>query len=333
MSAPEEFSGFTDRELDAYIRQLQAELRALVGAGVPVVAHAAAPSASGRPRALPPGELRKDGAQLDQRSNVGAGADAGPGRGDPEGGAYAVDGVSVPEHSVPIHADVRTLDWDVLVTSHGGPFDAIVLDPPWQLATANPSRGVALGYGQLTDAELEQMPVGRLQSPGGLVFLWHINSKFRIAHRLLDRWGYDVVDEVVWVKTTRHRRLAKSHGYFLQHATERCLVGRRRGDGGKGGAAGPHAPSQAEPGQATEGGEPGGPSVAGHALPSSVIIAERRGQSQKPEELYEYVESLFPGGRFLEIFARSNNLRSHWVSVGNEVPRVGGVAKATLGAP
>lgn len=296
MSAPEEFSGFTDRELDAYIRQLQAELRALVGAGVPVVAHAAAPSASGRPRALPPGELRKDGAQLDQRSNVGAGADAGPGRGDPEGGAYAVDGVSVPEHSVPIHADVRTLDWDVLVTSHGGPFDAIVLDPPWQLATANPSRGVALGYGQLTDAELEQMPVGRLQSPGGLVFLWHINSKFRIAHRLLDRWGYDVVgalacgvrcspspastdalkhshlrgchgdiifrtdlptlsayvcvcaDEVVWVKTTRHRRLAKSHGYFLQHATERCLVGRRRGDGGKGGAAGPHAPSQAEPG-------------------------------------------------------------------------------------
>lgn len=48
-------------------------------------------------------------------------------------------------------------------------------------------------------------------------------------------------------------------------------------------------------GQATEGGEPGGPSVAGHALPSSVIIAERRGQSQKPEELYEYVGEICIG--------------------------------------
>lgn len=29
-----------------------------------------------------------------------------------------------------------------------------------------------------------------------------------------------LVDEVVWVKTTTNRRLAKSHGYYLQHAKE-----------------------------------------------------------------------------------------------------------------
>lgn len=29
-----------------------------------------------------------------------------------------------------------------------------------------------------------------------------------------------VVDEVVWVKMTVNRRLAKSHGYYLQHAKE-----------------------------------------------------------------------------------------------------------------
>ena len=29
-----------------------------------------------------------------------------------------------------------------------------------------------------------------------------------------------VVDEVVWVKMTVHQRLAKSHGYYLQHAKE-----------------------------------------------------------------------------------------------------------------
>ena len=34
-----------------------------------------------------------------------------------------------------------------------------------------------------------------------------------------------LVDEVAWVKQTVNRRLAKSHGYYLQHAKETCLVG------------------------------------------------------------------------------------------------------------
>jgi mRNA (2'-O-methyladenosine-N6-)-methyltransferase len=29
-----------------------------------------------------------------------------------------------------------------------------------------------------------------------------------------------LVDEVVWVKMTVNRRLAKSHGFYLQHAKE-----------------------------------------------------------------------------------------------------------------
>lgn len=33
-------------------------------------------------------------------------------------------------------------------------------------------------------------------------------------------WTCRLVDEVVWVKTTTNRRLAKSHGYYLQHAKE-----------------------------------------------------------------------------------------------------------------
>jgi mRNA (2'-O-methyladenosine-N6-)-methyltransferase len=54
----------------------------------------------------------------------------------------------VPPHCIPIHANVTTFDWSRLygVTS----FDVIMMDPPWQLATANPTRGVALGYSQLT---------------------------------------------------------------------------------------------------------------------------------------------------------------------------------------
>lgn len=47
--------------------------------------------------------------------------------------------------------------------------------------------------------------------------------------------------------------------------------------------------------------------------------SERRGQSQKPEQVYEIIEKLVPNGNYLEIFARRNNLRNFWVSVGLEL--------------
>jgi len=47
----------------------------------------------------------------------------------------------------------------------------------------------------------------------------------------------------------------------------------------------------------------------------AIIGSERRGQSQKPTEIYELIEALVPNGRYLEIFARKNNLRDYWVSV------------------
>lgn len=53
--------------------------------------------------------------------------------------------------------------------------------------------------------------------------------------------------------------------------------------------------------------------------PFPSISSERRGQSQKPEEIYELAEALVPNGRYLEIFGRKNNLRNYWVTVGNEV--------------
>ncbi len=108
--------------------------------------------------------------------------------------------------------------------------------------------------------------------------------------------GYELVDEIVWVKLTVNRRLAKSHGFYLQHAKEVCLVARK-------GASDPEGTKR---------------SVA-----SDIIFAERRGQSQKPEEIYEIIEELVPSGRYLEIFGRKNNLRDYWVTVGNEVTGTG----------
>ncbi len=83
--------------------------------------------------------------------------------------------------------------------------------------------------------------------------------------------------------------MAKGHGFYLQHAKETCII-----------------------------------AVKGNvryekAIETDVIIAERRGQSQKPEEIYDLIEALVPDGKYLEIFARRNNLRNYWVSIGLEL--------------
>eukprot|EP00198_Chlamydomonas_reinhardtii_P006042 XP_001695378.1 predicted protein [Chlamydomonas reinhardtii] len=201
----------------------------------------------------------------------------------------------VPPHCVPIHANVTTFDWPSLY-SHAQ-FDVIMMDPPWQLATANPTRGVALGYSQLNDDHISRLPVPQLQRQGGYLFVWVINAKYKWTLDLFDRWGYRLVDEVVWVKMTVNRRLAKSHGYYLQHAKEVCLVAKR--------------------------GNPPVPPGCEGGVGSDIIFSERRGQSQKPEEIYHLIEQLVPNGRYLEIFARKNNLRNYWVSIGNEVTGTG----------
>ena len=107
---------------------------------------------------------------------------------------------------------------------------------------------------------------------------------------LLKEWGYTFIDEITWVKMTVNRRLAKGHGYYLQHAKETCLVGMK-----------------------------GNPTYNKDIELSDVIFSPRRGQSQKPEEIYEMIEKLVPNGKYLEVFGRKNNLRDYWVTIGNEI--------------
>ncbi|KAI9330750.1 MT-A70-domain-containing protein [Obelidium mucronatum] len=200
----------------------------------------------------------------------------------------AVTASIVPEHSVPINADVTTFDFESLASTTQ--FDVILMDPPWQLASNAPSRGVAISYSQLSDQAIQNMPVQLLQKTSGFIFIWVINTKYLQAFELLEKWGYKYCDDITWVKRTIHRRMAKGHGYYLQHAKETCIVGFK-----------------------------GNVNVPHDGVGSDVIYSERRGQSQKPTELYELIEKLVPNGKYLEIFGRKNNLRDYWVTIGNEL--------------
>jgi mRNA (2'-O-methyladenosine-N6-)-methyltransferase len=269
--------------------------------------------------AAPAGAYNPDGMDLDGAHDAGANqaaTTAAPRA--PEVNELGVEGVdwrlddlagvdpaewAVPPHCVPVHANVTTYDWSRLIAAAAPRgFDVVMMDPPWQLATANPTRGVALGYAQLTDGDIAALPVPALQPRGGWLLLWVINAKWQLCLDLLEKWGYELEDHVAWRKLTVNRRTANSHGFYLQHAKEVCLVARRRVAAGAAGEADEEAAASAAGGVAC-----------------SVINAERRGQSQKPEEAYRLAEALAPRGRYLEVFGRKNNLRDGWVTVGNEV--------------
>ena len=108
---------------------------------------------------------------------------------------------------------------------------------------------------------------------------------------MFKKYGYKLVDEIAWVKQTVNGKIAKGHGYYLQHAKETCLIG-VKGDVSK---------------------------RAKFNIATDVIFSQRRGQSQKPEEIYDIAEAMMPGGYYLEIFGRRNNLHDGWVTIGNEL--------------
>lgn len=92
----------------------------------------------------------------------------------------------VPENCIPIKGDVRFINWQKL--GETVQFDVIVMDPPWQLASSNPTRGVALGYSQLSDQDIEDMGIKHVQKEG-FIFVWVINSKFMTTLEYFKKWG------------------------------------------------------------------------------------------------------------------------------------------------
>ena len=105
---------------------------------------------------------------------------------------------------IPLSADVREVSFKKLAKSQlksaGRLFDVITMDPPWILSTVKQVRGVKTNYTTLNDNDiLNGIPFPKIQKDGFL-FIWVINAKYRFALTLFTKYGYKLVDELVWVK-------------------------------------------------------------------------------------------------------------------------------------
>ncbi|GAA5847230.1 hypothetical protein JCM9279_006149 [Rhodotorula babjevae] len=192
-----------------------------------------------------------------------------------------------------INADLRSLDISVL-----GKYDVVVADPPWAIHQELP-------YGTLTDDEMMRMPVGEMQDEGGLLFLWVTGRAMELGRECLKAWGYERIDELVWIKTNQLQGLIRTGrtGHWLNHSKEHCLVAVRKS------ATDPTA-------------HPRLPSWFNKGLDTQVLLAEVRQTSRKPDELYDMIERIVGGrakGRKVELFGRTHNLRSGWWTLGNQL--------------
>lgn len=192
--------------------------------------------------------------------------------------------------SVAIQADVRTFDWARLGRTQK--FDVILMDPPWVIAKTSITRGVNIIYDQLDEDVIASMPLDLVQD-NGYIFMWVIASQFHNGLVMLKRWGYKVVSYLNWIKISRYGKYMPSHGYYMQHNKETLLIGVKG------------TPEE---------------EIDVSAFESCIIEPREVRQSHKPAEMYEIIEKMFPGGMYLEVFARPHNLRSGWVSLGIELP-------------
>lgn len=41
---------------------------------------------------------------------------------------------------------------------------------------------------------------------------------------MMQKWGYNLVDKIIWVKM-KDKNVYLSHGYYFMHSFEMCLIG------------------------------------------------------------------------------------------------------------
>ncbi|XP_053618049.1 N6-adenosine-methyltransferase subunit METTL3 [Plodia interpunctella] len=181
-----------------------------------------------------------------------------------------------------IQCDLRYLDMTFL-----GKFAVIMADPPWDIH-------MELPYGTMSDDEMRCLGVPQLQD-SGLIFLWVTGRAMELGRECLKLWGYERVDELIWVKTNQLQRIIRTGrtGHWLNHGKEHCLVGMK-----------------------------GNPENLNRGLDCDVIVAEVRATSHKPDEIYGIIERLSPGTRKIELFGRPHNVQPNWITLGNQVDGV-----------
>eukprot|EP00924_Labyrinthula_sp_SR-Ha-C_P010522 snap_masked-scaffold_70-processed-gene-0.64-mRNA-1 protein AED:0.35 eAED:0.35 QI:0/0/0/0.5/1/1/2/0/170 len=98
-------------------------------------------------------------------------------------------------------------------------FPVVTIDPPY-----HPVRGPQIIYNTMSDADIGLL---NLKSLGRniLFFSWTLPSKKEITLQLMERNGIDYLGRFLWVKMSTHEKIVLSQGVVTGSCKEECLIG------------------------------------------------------------------------------------------------------------
>ena len=173
-------------------------------------------------------------------------------------------------------------------------YRTIIADPPWQYRNAGIEGAAENHYPTMATPEIAALPVGKLAAPDAVLLLWATWPMLSDAMRVVDAWGFTYISGFPWIKLRGIPRLSLfgdvemlpsyGQGWWIRGCSEPILICKR------------------------------GNTVAPNSLHLG-LISDRFAHSRKPENLYEYAETL--PGPYLELFARRP--RTGWDQYGNEM--------------
>jgi N6-adenosine-specific RNA methylase IME4 len=166
----------------------------------------------------------------------------------------------------------------------------IVADPPWHFSDALPGkgRGAIKHYPTMSEDALKAWFPKLEVSPDAVLFMWRVAAMADEAWALCHAWGFQPKSEIVWLKRTIGGRRHFGMGRYVRMEHENCIIATR-------GRAFPRA----------------------HNVRSTFEAPIGR-HSQKPEEFFDLVETMYKGP-YVELFARRQ--RQGWLCLGNEMPK------------
>jgi len=160
-------------------------------------------------------------------------------------------------------------------------FNVILADPPWQYDfSLTVNREIENHYPTMTLEEIKAVKVPAARD--AVLFLWVTAPKLIEGLEVMSAWGFEYRTCAVWDKEVI------GMGYWFRNQHELLIVGTR---------GNPFVPAPE------------------NRFPS-VIRAKREEHSRKPEVVYEMIEKMLPGCKYLELFARQQ--RTGWTAWGNE---------------
>lgn len=175
-------------------------------------------------------------------------------------------------------------------------YNCIVIDPPWfyKLRNKDVTHRNKIPYPPMKIEDILKLPISNLSTPEGTVlWLWFTNNHILEASKCIEHWNFTIKTVLTWEKIAKNGNTRIGTGHWLRNCTEHCML-------------------------ATYGKVKSFSHLKKLTNQPTILHAQRREHSRKPEEFYNLVDKLCDGKK-LEMFARQK--RKGWDVWGNEVDK------------